>query len=389
MKTFCRIQRHEDKPIEWVCTNPSCPHSRLFCSKCLKQFHKDCLEFSLEIDDINKRTFSDNIEWIKDTTISEAILAVEKNKLQGSKVDLAATFGKLIEEEFTKVIEFFMMKIQETKAKVFENISKLSMEGVVVTEEFPTKLKSLYNFDSFLGILDPIKQDGADIVIINKQLDEFFHHINSQVDQQKELHEMARKIISIKKKYLEIDHGLFDKFLRSMQFDLFEGYPARLASTWSWSAAKKSSKITLSDDNTVAKKEDGAGGYTAVLGDTEFDSGKWNWEIEVASGRNDKKWVYFGVIEPSLVHTSENLPYNSGIGLDTYGSAYGMSRIVDISGYDNKKYLCELDLNEGTFRISCGGKEVSKEFTNLKGKKLVPFVTLYEAGNRARLKTLD
>lgn len=388
MKTFCRTPHHEDKPIEWVCTNPSCPHSRLFCSKCLKQFHKDCLDFSLQIEDIDKRTFSDNNEWIRDTTIAEAILAVEKNKLQASKDHLAATFEKLIEEEFTKVIEFFMMKIQETKAKVFENISKLSMEGLAVTEEFPTKLKSLYNFDSFLGILDPIKQDGADLNIINKQLDEFFRHINGQVDQQKELHEMARKILSIKKNYLEVDHRLFDKFLKSIPFDLFEEYPTRLACTWSWSSSKKSSKITLSEDGTTAKKEAGAG-YTAILGDTEFNNGKWNWEIDVASARNDKKWVYFGVIEPSLVPTTENLPYNSGIGLDTYGAAYRMSIITDIYGYDNKKFTCELDIDEGTFRIFSGGKEVCKEVESLKGKRLVPFVTLYEAGNRVKLKTLD
>ena len=390
MKVCCRLDDHYDRPLNWICTSPKCDKTRIFCSMCLKVFHKECLDYTVEIDDINRRLFGPNIGWIQDNTIANAITSIEKHKLTGHKEQLVGILGKLVEKEFTKITDFFMAKIEETKIKVLENVKQLSQEGDMVIDEFTTKLKSLYNFDTFLGILEPLKLDETDINDISQKLDIFFQQINSQQDHQKELRVMARKIISLTKNCFEGDKDLFDKFKDSIQFDIFDSYPSKAISQWAWSESPsaKSSTILLKGDSWITKKEKIPKGFTAVLGDTELSTGIWKWEIEVSSGRIDHEWVYFGIMEPRLAGDIENVHYSKGMGLTTSGYFCGVEKVNNLGEYDNKRYLCVLDMNEGTFTISSDGLLICKEKDSLKGKTYVPFATLYYSGNTAKLKTI-
>lgn len=391
MKACCTLEFHDNKPLSCICTNPKCQNNRIFCAKCLKIFHKDCLDYTLDIDDIDKRIFSYNVAWIQDPTIAKTIMTLEKFKITGSRDQLIAAMGNLIDEEFNKLMDFFVEKIKEAKMKVMENIKKSAGEDNNVLERFVKKLKTLYNFDSFLGILEPLKQDVADIDGLSKELHEYLEYINSQQKEMDELRDMAKKIGNLTKSYLELELQQFEKFKESLSFGLFDNYPSWTkedVNSWTWSSVKKSQKITLSEDMKIAKKTVNSDGYHGILGDVEFSQGKARWEMDIATEGYVSRWVCFGIIEPQYAKNINNLPYNSYLGLSTRGQTYGLQKVNELKRYDNQKYLCELDLETGTFTISSEGVIACRETYSLKNKRFIPFVVLYMTGNMAKLTVL-
>lgn len=193
MNALCTLEYHNDKLLNLVCTNPNCQNHRLFCSHCLRVYHRDCLSFILDINDINKRSFSENIEWIQDPNITKAILNIEKNQKNGSNGHLFGNVEDLIHQEFTKLTEYIMDSLQEIKRRVFKRIRASSSGESIIIDEFTRKLKRLYNFDSFLDILEPLRHGVVNMNTISRELNNFFIDIDNRRNELAELQELAQR----------------------------------------------------------------------------------------------------------------------------------------------------------------------------------------------------
>lgn len=387
---FCPLEYHNNTPLSLICSNPACRNNRVFCSHCLRVYHRDCLSFILNINDIYKRSFSENIEWIQDPSIAKAALNIEKHHLNSSNNHLTQNAEKLISEQFSKLIEYFVERIQEVKRRVVRKIRMSSTGEGVLIEEFIAKLKRLYNFDMLLNILDPLNQGIVNTNRITRDLNNFFFDINTQQQELNDLQDLAKRINNATMSHFEIDLDIFEKFKQTLNFEAFDAYAEaeQTVSAWAWSPHQRSTTITLRNDNTIAQKVSPSDSYTAVLGDTYFVEGKWQWEIEVISGHKDARWICFGVVEPDKIYDLENLSSKIFLGMSTYGFCYGLDKIDDVGGYDNKKYVCQLDMDQGFFNILHGGRAVCQERESLRGKTFVPFVILYVLENMVKLRVL-
>ena len=89
---------------------------------------------------------------------------------------------------------------------------------------------------------------------------------------------------------------------------------------------------------------------------------------------------HFGVIETQLVRTFQAFPTNSAIALTTSGYFSQMTCLNPLPNYDNKTYVCELDMEEGTFTISYNSTIIAKQNCDIRGKTVVPFAFLFQPG---------
>jgi len=388
MKIFCQEEGHFNKPFAFVCTSPTCTKNRILCSKCLTSDHKDCWNYTLEIEDIYKKSFAENINWIRNDDIRTAISTIKKYDLGEDKEQLLQAFRRYLDKEFQKVTDYFVKRIESIKDKIVLNLKEYSTFDSINVEDFNSLLKSIYDFDKFIEILDPLQSGEIDIKVANEDLNEFLEQTASNKTDQQDLEDLGNAIYSFTKDYLEVKDDIFDQFQRGIPFDIFDGFPLSLK-TWKWDFNKKSSKIALKEQNTVAKKTDSVFGYTTVLGTIEMNEGRYQWEIEMISDNIDKQWIAFGIVDASLVKNLEDFSYKDAMGICSYGHFYNVTQMEKLNEYDNKTYFCDLDLSRGSFTISYEGTIIAKEKENLKDKKFIPFATLYRQNNSVRLIMLQ
>jgi len=341
----------------------------------------------LHMQQIFKQNFTENIHWIQNKDIKEAILTVEKYGLTGSNEQLIKAFEELVDKELNEISVFFEQKLKETKEnilKVFKD--SISAENLKV-DEFTRQMKNLYNFDKLTTILEPLQTGETDANQINEQLKDFFNSINSNKAQEQELQKLSKNLNSFINNYLEVDRTLFKDFKEAIPFDLFSKY-SPTKSLWTWSPVQKSSKIVLSEGNNKAYRADPSYTYAAVIGSTKMAKGHFQWEIEVKSGNTQHQWITFGILETNLVKNLDNFSYVDTNGISSYGQFYKMNKVGTLTDYDNKTFLCDLDLIKGTFRISCQGTLICKEQNDLKDKVFYPFAILYRNENSVTVKVI-
>src|SRR5690349_904157 len=119
----CHLEDHLNKPITWICSNPTCQNNRLLCSRCLVALHHDCQEHTLEIEDVYHRNLADNVNWIKGTETKRAFYLIKKRKLNDAN-QIFGIFKSLITEEFAKLADYVVQKIDETRDKVLKEVEE-------------------------------------------------------------------------------------------------------------------------------------------------------------------------------------------------------------------------------------------------------------------------
>ncbi len=387
MEQCCKLEGHYDKPYSWVCTNPTCQSKRILCSKCLTLLHRNCLNFMLHIKEVFNKSFTQNSNWIQNKDIKDTILLVEKYGLTGSNEELIKAFEDLVNKEFSEVTSYFNEKIEETKDKIIKVFKESIASENIKADEFTKQVKTMYNFDTLANILDSMEKEQKEINTINKELTDYFANINSTKSQEQEVQKMAKNLNSFIKNYLEVDQNLFKEFKEAIPFDMFNKY-SPTKKFWTWNPAQKSTKILLSDNNTKAKRNDPSYTYAAVIGSLKFAKGHYQWEIEVSSGNTQHQWITFGILEANLVKNLENFAYVDTNGLSTYGQYYKMNKVGTLPDFDNKTFLCDLNLIKGTFTISCEGTVICKEQNDLKDKTFLPFAILYRNENAVTVKVV-
>jgi len=341
----------------------------------------------LHIQEVFKNSFTQNSNWIQNKEIKNAILLVEKYGLTGSNEELIKAFEDLVNKEFTEVANFFNEKLNETKEKIIKVFKESISSENIKADEFNQQIKKLYNFDALRNIIDSMQKEQKEVNVVSKELNDFFQNINSMKTQEQELLKTAKNLNSVIKNFLEVDQSIFKEFKEAIPFDMFNKYSPN-KSTWTWSPTQKSPKIILSDNNTKAKRADPSYTYAAVLGTTKLSKGHFQWELEVASGNTQHQWITFGILEAHLVKNLDNFAYVDTNGLSTYGQYYKMNKVGSLSDFDNKTFLCDLNLIKGTFTISCQGTVICKEQSDLKDKVYLPFAILYRNENTITLKVL-
>ena len=384
MKVVCQLENHFNKPLAFICTNPNCSNSRILCSRCLTLQHKDCWNYTLEIEDIYKKSYPENINWIRNEDIRLGILTLQKYGATDNKEMLLKAFENLLEKEFSKIVNYFLEKTKEIKAKIMQNLQEFSPYEQINIEEFFATLNSSYNFNTFLEILNQLNNGKKDIKQVNIELDEFLKQTESNKIEQQDLQDISSTIYSFSKDYLEVNNDIFDQFRRGIPFEIFDNYPTSLK-TWSWDNANKNSSIVLREHNTAAIKVDALYGYANVLGNIEMAEGRYQWEIEAIADNIEKQWIAFGVVETNIAKNSDDFSYKDTIGMCTYGHLYQMVHLDKILDYDSKSYFCDLDLTKGTFTISYQGTLIAREKVSLAGKKFIPFATLYRQNNKVKV----
>jgi len=163
---------------------------------------------------------------------------------------------------------------------------------------------------------------------------------------------------------------------------------------WFWDNNRKSTKITLSENNLVATRNEGGSDYRAVFGNIGFRKGKYVWEITMdAAG-----WGFFGIIASDASNSCEDIGYypNSAycVTSDGYTSFKGVSAWQKYKNeiFDNKTFKCELNTKEGTFQIkdnSNGVAVLSVQENDLKIKVMLPFAMLRSLNGKVTLKPIE
>jgi len=341
----------------------------------------------LHIKEVFNKSFTQNSNWIQNKDIKDTILLVEKYGLTGSNEELIKAFEDLVNKEFSEVTSYFNEKIEETKDKIIKVFKESIASENIKADEFTKQVKTMYNFDTLANILDSMEKEQKEINTINKELTDYFANINSTKSQEQEVQKMAKNLNSFIKNYLEVDQNLFKEFKEAIPFDMFNKY-SPTKKFWTWNPAQKSTKILLSDNNTKAKRNDPSYTYAAVIGSLKFAKGHYQWEIEVSSGNTQHQWITFGILEANLVKNLENFAYVDTNGLSTYGQYYKMNKVGTLPDFDNKTFLCDLNLIKGTFTISCEGTVICKEQNDLKDKTFLPFAILYRNENAVTVKVV-
>jgi len=353
--------------------------------------HRDCLDFILEIDDVYDRSFLPNLNWINDQEVKKAINLIDQNQLNGPADQLRELFEALLDKEFAKIQEYFQEKISEQKAKILADFRGTSDFEIVNVEEFMKQLHDLYNFDSFVSILQSLHKEDKGLELLNKELDTFLQEIGAKEEQQKSLVDLAQRLNRFTKNYLASDLGTLEKFKKSIDFGILDDYPLRIKKT-SWDPFKKSQRLEIIENNTIARRLDDVYEMTAVLGITEMEHGHYQWEVEVNTNNPQHQWILFGVADKSLGKNLEVFNYREAMGLSTFGQFYNLTKVESLSDYndyDNRVYVCDLDLSKGVFTVSSDGKVIAKGDKDLKGnhgKVYVPYAILTRRDNMIRLQ---
>ena len=365
----CQVDGHNQKPFNWICTNLQCQNPRFLCSKCLVSLHKECLDHTLEIDDIRSRSLDINMNWIKDSNIKEVACFMGKNNLKDTK-QVLKQFEATMDREFDKLIEFFAHKVQETKKMIIENIENTFSKKNLNVESFMTEIYSLYNFDALISIVDSIMLKNGAIDAINKELENFLRETQAKEKEKNNMKETAENFESL----TSIDLSPFEKFRETLSFEAFRDYPfadPTQNKKWSWSPVQKSVKIDLSENNLVATRGSQEGeSNTTVIGSEPFSRGIHVWKLNVRTNNKEKYWIGFGIVEKSLVKDFEQFAYQSGLTMAVSGNVFNMEKVKTLPSYDNEEYTCGLDMEAGTFTISNKGQVIAKQKENFKRKDI-------------------
>jgi len=152
--------------------------------------------------------------------------------------------------------------------------------------------------------------------------------------------------------------------------------------SWTLDPNCKSSSITLSSDLLKATKS-GSSGHVAVCGTQALEAGKHVWSVTVSGlAQPNGDWIQFGLVDKSENGNMEAFTLESCWSVTSakyYGNVTRMEKTGECSEFDGQKWVCRWDADEGKFEIE--GNGMKAEVSGLKGKKLYPFVNLWEAGN--------
>jgi len=392
MEKTCQVTGHSGRPLSLLCTNTKCTNNRILCFQCLTSHHKDCLDDTLEISHISQPNFLQNSNWIKDANVKSVIQALESHQLTGAKDQVFGIFSELLDKEFEKLGEHLLHKLQETKEKMLKNFKESPMTLDNKLKDFTKQLKSLYNLDSLFKILESWQTSKKNLNVVSQDLDNFFKEVSFQKQQEGELRKLAKDLNFSLKNFVDIDQVVFEDFKASIPFDIFDTYPSKKTSSqpnseqWCWDIAKKSKAINLKESSMRATKETGANGeYAAVVGNVKMVDGCHLWKIEVATYNANRAWICFGIAEESLCGDMENFPYEKSIGFSTYRQPYQMNVIGALTEYDNKVFLCKLDLDNGVFTISHNDNVIVKSKNSLMNKVFLPFVCMSTRNNTVKM----
>jgi len=324
--------------------------------------------------------------WINNSHIKEALHLLAQHNVS-DREQLLYVYEGIINQEFDKIIQTFLQKVQETKEKIMKNAREMYTIANINLEDFKTGLGSLYDIDSLIELLQSFESGQRCSNTVNREICTLFETIHTKKDEEKTLEDIAKNVTSFAKYYLEVDPRPFDDLKQRLNLETFDACPFRI---WSWHPEVKSASISLENFNTFAQKHQQAEKYsTAVIGTNALSKGVHRWEVEIATRDIEHNWICFGVIETNLVKEVTDFPYCDAVGIDTYGRLHNMDNEGLMVNYDFKTFLCELDMENGTFTISYGGTVVARQRKSLKGKIVVPFADLGEPGNTARLHVLS
>ena len=404
----CRLPNHASKPLTMVCSNLECKTKRrLMCLKCLLENHKDCVNHVLEIENIFTRDLALNLNWFKNEEIKTAVKLIKKYDLN-NQVQVLETSEKRVEEEFAKLKDHLNEEIDKAKEIVLNNLRERQSNDVQFNlKTFTKRMEEFYGFDTLVGIIESTKNNNQnDLETLNIVLESFFTSLNDKKNgSDADLETKSKSLGKYLKDVIELDTSLFEKAKTTFRMKSFENYLEK--PNWTWNPDFKSEGITLSKNNMFAKKTQGSG-YVAI-GTFEMSKGVHKWELDIASANNDSYWIAFGIVDKAVLvarnntHHIGSFNYTRTYGFSIQGCAYQMSCVKIPKSFDNKTYVCDLDMDKGTFTISCdghlflqvgvdankNGKSLSKaQRSPLLGKTVVPYVFLWTPGDRATLRVL-
>ena len=379
MTTTCQDPNHFNQQIILLCTNSQCKSNPYLCSQCLP-YHQDCLDKLLLMIETRSSFGSSGPKGTEKTRhIRNALDILDDIE---SKKELLECYQDLLEDEFEKLTRYFGQRIHETKLLIVEKARGLYETKDFTVSHLKQQLKKLYKFGASPSIIDALDYDRKDTEMIKKGLETFFSGF--EIDEtKKKTYRKAKSdegmlsLNNLERNKLET----LKKFQREMS-----DFSERLASkeAWKWDSINKSDLIALSNGQMIAEKRVGTKNIdSAILGSIVMTEGFYKWEIEVGS-----QWICFGIIDPYLVKDMEAFSYKESVGMDTARGLYSMERVYSLNDYKNKKYVCELDMENGSFRIYNCGKLVSKYEGDFKGQSMVPFVDFYNAGGKVKLRIL-
>lgn len=396
MKIACKNTDHLNKPISWLCIKPACTNNRFLCSMCTSD-HEECADNLLRIEDLMKSKHAENLNMVTEPSVKEAISLLHENGIFENHDLPIKIFEENLNKHFDKLTEDFVNKVKDTKTKILNNAKDLFLQVQVDMDTFENKLKSVYNLNSFKNILEDLEIDSRDFEAANNLLTKAITESAEKKNDMNDLTTTANSLNYFIKNFIEIDQSLFREFQKNIPFQIFEGYP-KVHKLLGWDPIKKSTHISLGNDNMNAKKDFystwSTMGNTAVLGNKVMSRGVHKWILEVhtegqtiMSPQPPFHWICFGVIQASWANDMENFPYKKGFSLSSLGEVFNMTEVKKLkNGYDDLIYVCNLDMEEGTFTISHEGSVLVKQSFSLKGMNLVPFVYLYRADNNVRIK---
>jgi len=339
----------------------------------------------LHIEDIENPNFLSNSNWIHNKEVKEAVALLKKYNLGTSKEQFLQAFEDVVNHEFNEIVKFFNEKLNEKKEVIIKQFKEAILAENLNIVDFENEVNRIYDKISFMSILNSFQREEKELDSFNSELTTFFNNTNNMKSQLSKLEVMAKNLKTFTKKYLVVDSTLFSEFKESISFDIFNRY-SPFTANWTWAPEQKSAKITLCENNLKVKKLDNSQGYTGVLGNTKMSEGVYQWEISASTGNGEHNWISFGITTPN--QNFEKMDFNNTCSMSTKGQAYYMTRIRELADYDEKVYLCELDMNKRAFTISYKGKVLCKHQGQLKEDAYYPFVILYQQGNSVTLKII-
>lgn len=394
MRASCQLQNHLNKALTLICTNPNCHSQRLLCIKCVATDHQDCLDYLLQIEDVNTGRLYENSNWIQKEKVKQAVAKAQELELDHSEEKYYKTLEEHIDNELQKVVDFFLQKVAEIKQKMLSDAQKSFDRKDIGLKAFEEELRTIYNFDALMDILGSLQSGKNNLVTLSEDLTNFFAEIQIQEYQNTELLSMAEKLNSFPYSFLDFEPGLFDNFKKAIPFELFDKDLQTAQEKWRWSTSLRSAGIDLTDDHLIAKKDGCALKNRAILGDINMCGARYQWELDISSGYfciathfSDQDYdPIFGVVELSNELDFEDLPLEAAYGLSMGGKSFNMTEVCELPETSSRKYLCDLDLVNGTFTISSQGVIVGEEILNLKGKRFSPFVILKHRDSSVKLR---
>lgn len=317
------------------------------------------------------------------------------------KVINVKEFNEKIEPSAKKILELWSKKLEECmfdekKVEKYKEEIIAFIESVRARDVCPSgSFRSLKENDTLIALTDANNR-------LNKALEESQNHIEELKGQINELTQknsqlnnditiQAQDNIRFKDQVISLETKVdaLTNTLAALETDvtiLQEKKKQQQSLGWEWT--QKSLLISLSDDSMTATKNFSKG-WTGVFGIKQMFQGCYKWEIEVLCATNDKSGLIFGIIEYNSGCNPANFSYNSVIGLGLKGSTQNTIKKNQLQNYDNKVYLCSLDLELGTFTISHEGTVICKEKDDLRNKVFVPCAGLYYPGSYAQIRMFN